>query len=92
MIAVRSVHHEEPFDVHSRDHPPVEQPSAEIGLYLDQIARTPLLSRRAEIAAARVVERTRRRFRLALLSVDGVLEQAVAVLREVRAGTVGQLG
>jgi RNA polymerase primary sigma factor len=57
-----------------------------IGLYLQQIARVPLLARKQELALAREIERTRRRFRRALLSFDHVLRKAVGVLRDVRDG------
>jgi RNA polymerase primary sigma factor len=57
-----------------------------LGLYLNQIARTPLLTRAQEIGLAMTIDRGRRRFRLLMLMSDKVLEKAVAVLRAVHEG------
>ncbi len=57
-----------------------------VGLYLNQIARTPLLSRPREIELAKAIDRGRWRFRRLLLESDRVLAKAVAVLRDVHEG------
>src|SRR5262245_38402185 len=60
--------------------------SGPLGLYLNQIARTPLLTRPREIALAKAIDRGRWRFRRILLTSDKVLQRAVAVLRHVHEG------
>ena len=57
-----------------------------IRVYLGQIGRYPLLTRREEIDLARQVEVTRRKLRRSLLECDFVLRMAVAMLRRVHAG------
>ncbi len=57
-----------------------------IQLYLGQIGRYPLLSRREEIDVARRIEVSRQQFRQLLLSSDWVLRYAVEVLRQVANG------
>lgn len=56
--------------------------------YLERIGRFSLLTRPQEIALARQVEVTRRRFRRKLLQCDFVLARAVRMLRGVQAGNV----
>ena len=60
--------------------------SGPLGLYLNQIARTPLLTRPKEIALAKAIDRGRWRFRRVLLESDNVLKRAAAVLRDVHEG------
>lgn len=57
-----------------------------IRLYLTQIGRTPLLTRDKEIALARRVEVSRRRFRRLLLECDFILRGAVKILQQVQDG------
>jgi RNA polymerase primary sigma factor len=57
-----------------------------IRLYLKQIGKFPLLTRQQEVALARDVEVTRRRFRCMLLECDCVLRTAVNTLRRAHAG------
>jgi RNA polymerase primary sigma factor len=57
-----------------------------VRLYLKQIGKVPLLTRQQEIALAREVEVTRRRFRRALLECDCVLRTAVNILQRVHMG------
>jgi RNA polymerase primary sigma factor len=57
-----------------------------VGLYLNQIARTPLLTRPQEIALAQTIDQGRQRFRLLMLRSDKILEKAAAVLRSVHEG------
>jgi RNA polymerase primary sigma factor len=57
-----------------------------IRVYLMQMGEIPLLTREQEISAARQIERTRRRFRYAMLASDFLLEGAVGLLKKVRDG------
>ena len=57
-----------------------------VRLYLCQIGQFPLLSRRQEMALAKAVEVTRRRFRRGLLECDSVLRMAWDVLQQVHRG------
>ncbi|MCA9163378.1 MAG: sigma-70 family RNA polymerase sigma factor, partial [Planctomycetales bacterium] len=57
-----------------------------IRVYLGQIGRYPLLTRREEISLARQVEVTRRRLREELLDCDFVLRDAFDKLKRVHAG------
>jgi RNA polymerase primary sigma factor len=66
--------------------PGEDSASGPLGLYLNQIARTPLLTRPREIALAKAIDRGRWRFRCILLEDDRVLAKAVAVLRDVHEG------
>lgn len=59
-----------------------------LAVYLQQIGRIPLLSREQEIRLARRIERTRREFRRGLLVCDFVLRKAVALLEQVRDGSL----
>jgi RNA polymerase primary sigma factor len=66
----------------------VEHPEVgAVRMYLEQMSDTPLLSRREEIAAARQIERFRRRFRSGVLASDYALNAAVCLLEGVRDGT-----
>ena len=57
-----------------------------IRLYLSQMCEIPLLNREQEIALAKKIEITRRKFRRAVLGNDFALRQTVEVLRKVAAG------
>ena len=57
-----------------------------LAVYLDQIGKLPLLTRKQEVALARRVEVARRRFRRNLLECGFVLRAAVAALEKVQAG------
>ena len=54
--------------------------------YLEQMSRYPLLGRTQEIALAKRVEVTRRRFRRGVLDCDFALREAVELLRQVHSG------
>lgn len=57
-----------------------------IRVYLMQMGEIPMLSRAEEVAAAKRIERTRRRFRYSMLANDYVLQAAVGLLQSVRDG------
>ena len=57
-----------------------------VRMYLHQIGKIPLLTRKQEVALAREIELTRRRFRRSLLESDFVLRKAVEQLRRVHLG------
>lgn len=57
-----------------------------VRLYLSQMCRIPLLNREQEIALAKKIEITRRKFRRAVLGNDYALRHTVEVLRKVAAG------
>lgn len=57
-----------------------------VRMYLMQMGRIPLLSRGQEVAAAKRIEATRRRYRHSMLATDYVLEAAVSALEQVRDG------
>ncbi|MCC7087416.1 MAG: sigma-70 family RNA polymerase sigma factor [Pirellulales bacterium] len=57
-----------------------------VRMYLMQMGEIPLLNRQQEIASAKAIESTRRRFRHSMLASDYVLQGAVALLEKVRDG------
>jgi RNA polymerase primary sigma factor len=57
-----------------------------VRMYLMQMGEIPLLTRDEEIASAKQIESTRRRFRHSMLASDYVLQGAVALLEKVRDG------
>ncbi len=57
-----------------------------VRMYLMQMGEIPLLSRDEEIASAKQIESTRRRFRHSMLASDYVLQGAVTLLEKVRDG------
>ncbi|MBM4097035.1 MAG: RNA polymerase sigma factor RpoD [Planctomycetes bacterium] len=57
-----------------------------VRMYLTQMGEIPLLKREQEIALAKRIEITRRRFRFKVLEVDGVLQQVVDTLKKVHTG------
>jgi RNA polymerase primary sigma factor len=60
-----------------------------IQVYLKQIARIPLLTRKQELELAREIDVSRRRFRCGLLSCGFVLRAAVERLHDVQCGRRG---
>ena len=59
-----------------------------VQMYLMQMSEIPLLSLQQEVAIARRIESTRRRFRHAVLSTGYPLQAAVRLLRQVEQGAV----
>src|SRR6516165_7941294 len=57
-----------------------------VRMYLTQMGEIPLLKREQEIALAKKIEVTRKRFRRKVLECDGALQQVVDTLRRVHAG------
>jgi RNA polymerase primary sigma factor len=57
-----------------------------IRVYLMQMGEIPLLNREQEVAAAKEIERSRTRYRDAMLASDYVLRGAVSLLQKVRDG------
>jgi RNA polymerase primary sigma factor len=57
-----------------------------VRMYLTQMGEIPLLKREEEIALAKKIEVTRKRFRRKVLECDGALRQVVDTLRRVHAG------
>src|SRR6266516_6519619 len=57
-----------------------------VRMYLTQMGEIPLLRRDQEIALAKKIEVTRKRFRRKVLECDGVLRQVVETLKRVHAG------
>jgi len=57
-----------------------------VRLYLAQMCKIPLLNREQEIALAKKIEITRRKFRRAVLGNDFALRHTVEILRKVAAG------
>lgn len=57
-----------------------------VRMYLTEMGQIPLLTRAQEIAAAKNIERTRRRYRHSMLGTDFVLQGALAFLEQVRDG------
>lgn len=71
--------------------PDVEAVSSEriddpVRIYLMQMGEIPLLNREQEIASAKQIERTRTRYRNAMLANDFLLQGAVTLLQKVRDG------
>jgi RNA polymerase primary sigma factor len=57
-----------------------------VRMYLTQMGNIPLLKREQEIALAKKIEVTRKRFRRKVLECDGALNQVVETLKRVHAG------
>ena len=55
-------------------------------MYLTQMGEIPLLKREQEIALAKKIEVTRKRFRRKVLECDGALNQVVETLSRVHSG------
>jgi len=71
-------------DVHATgEDDQIEDP---VRIYLMQMGEIPLLTRQQEIASAKRIERTRRRFRHSILATDYVLHAAIELLESIRDG------
>jgi RNA polymerase primary sigma factor len=57
-----------------------------VRMYLTQMGEIPLLKREQEIALAKKIEVTRKRFRRKVLECDGALQQVVDTLKRVHSG------
>jgi RNA polymerase primary sigma factor len=57
-----------------------------VRIYLMQMGEIPLLTRDEEVASAKEIDRTRRRYRTTLLASDFLLQGAVVLLKKVRDG------
>src|SRR5205807_10433968 len=57
-----------------------------VRMYLTQMGEIPLLKREQEIALAKKIEVTRKRFRRKVLECDGALHQVVDTLERVHSG------
>src|SRR6201988_2470336 len=57
-----------------------------VRMYLTQMGNIPLLKREQEIALAKKIEVTRKRFRRKVLECDGALNQVVETLKRVHSG------
>jgi RNA polymerase primary sigma factor len=57
-----------------------------VRMYLTQMGEIPLLRREQEIALAKKIEVTRKRFRRKVLECDGALQQVVETLKRVHSG------
>ena len=57
-----------------------------VRIYLMQMGEIPLLNREQEVASAKQIDRTRRKYRLSLLGSDFILQGAVSLLKKVRDG------
>jgi len=55
-----------------------------VRIYLMQMGEIPLLNREQEIAAAKQIDLTRKKYRLSLLGSDFILQGAVGLLKKVR--------
>jgi len=64
------------------------RPSESVQIYLAQMSRAPMLSRKDELLAARRIDATRKQLRRAMLSADFVLQAATLALAK---GAGGQL-
>jgi RNA polymerase primary sigma factor len=65
-----------------------EHPSDAVETYLTQINAIPLLSREAEIALARRIEKTRKLYRNSFLGLDPTIQATLELLRGVHTGQV----
>lgn len=59
-----------------------------IRIYLMQMGKIPLLSRSAEVAAARRIDSARHRYRHSMLATDFMLRGTVTILENIRDGTL----
>ena len=67
---------------------PVSWDQDPVRVYLREIGRYPLLTRKQEVELAKAIETQRRRFRMLLLECDFVLRDAIEVLRRVHDGSL----
>jgi len=63
-----------------------EQVDDPVRIYLMQMGEIPLMSRREEVRAAKQIERTRRRYRQAMLASDYMLQATVDLLEKIQHG------
>ena len=77
---------EDEEDPHGDDEAGVDATDDPVRMYLMQMGQIPLLNRAQEIASAKVIERTRLRYRHSMLATDYVLQGAVEALERVRDG------
>ncbi len=71
----------EPIDGNHRIDDPIH-------IYLMQITKIPMLGRIEEIAVAKRIERSRRRFRYGLLGTDYILQAAIGLMEKLRQGSL----
>src|SRR5262249_31590739 len=74
------------LDLHFLDDEDTRRIDDPVRMYLTQMGNIPLLKREQEIALAKKIEVTRKRFRRMVLECDGALNQVVDTLRRVHAG------
>jgi len=67
---------------------PVEQIDDPVRMYLTQMGEIPLLSREEEIALAKRIEITRKRFRKQIMRILPCIQQCIDTLEEVQGGEV----
>src|SRR3954468_11610441 len=74
------------LDLHFLDEEDSRRIDDPVRMYLTQMGNIPLLKREQEIALAKKIEVTRKRFRRKVLECDGALHQVVETLRRVHTG------
>src|SRR5262245_6203026 len=83
-VAVEDVQGE--FDLSFIDDDDTRRMDDPVLMYLTQMGNIPLLKREQEIALAKKIEVTRKRFRRKVLECDGALHQVVETLKRVHSG------
>ncbi len=81
---LQQVAEEEPLQLSAADLPKLTDDP--IRMYLSQMAEIPLLSREEEVALAKKIEITRKRFRRSVLACDFAMRTTVETLRKVHNG------
>ncbi len=81
---LQQVVEEEPLPLSAADLPKLTDDP--IRMYLSQMAQIPLLSREEEVALAKKIEITRKRFRRSVLACDFAMRTTVETLRKVHQG------
>src|SRR3954468_20313892 len=74
------------LDLHFLDEEDSRRIDDPVRMYLTQMGNIPLLKREQEIALAKKIEVTRKRFRRKVLECDGALNQVVETLKRVHSG------
>src|SRR4051812_8846518 len=74
------------FDLSFIDEEDTRRIDDPVRMYLTQMGNIPLLKREQEIALAKKIEVTRKRFRRKVLECDGALHQVVETLKRVHSG------